>query len=365
MTLAMKSSSTSTLLELMHDNLLKAIAQVPLAPFPHLSRVHPLHSFSNERVSCYVKREDELGFGISGTKLRKYLSLLPAILEEKPDEAVITGSAYSNHVLSLAQLLRENKIKPMLFLLGDSSCKLQGNLLFSTLIVGPKNIRWVSRKKWQEIDQIAELYAKEREEAKIKAVVIPKGGNCAAALPGALTLALDILRNEQEAGITFDHVLIDSGTGLTACALVLAFAYLQKKIFVHVVQIAGTQEEFQQTLTERQRDFEALTGESIVHPTRFKLYTPSTAPAFGAVNATIFRMIAEMAQEEGFLTDPVFTAKLFYEGKKILTEQNLTGNVLFLHSGGTLGLTGFQEQIVSTIQCFDTEGKSGYCADEP
>lgn len=334
------SSSTDILLAVLK----KAIERGPLAPFPRHSRIHPLRTFSVPSGTCYVKREDELGFGISGTKVRKYLSLLPSILQDKPNEAILIGSAYSNHILSFSQLLRENGIEPILFLLGDDACKMQGNLLYSALIA--KNIHWIPRGKWHDIDQIAESFAQERK----KAIVVPKGGNCAASVPGAMTLALDIIRNEEEAGIAFDHLFIDSGTGLTACALLLAFAYLNKKTFVHILQVAGDWEEFQSTLADRKKDFEALLGEPVPSPVHFKLYTPSIAPAFGAVNATVFKTIAEIAQNEGFLTDPVFTAKLFYEGKKILAEQNLNGNVLFLHSGGGLGLTGFQEELAKVIK---------------
>lgn len=313
------------------------------------SRVHRLRSFKMEDGSCYVKRDDELGFGISGTKVRKYSSFLPSFLKEKPDEAVIIGSAYSNHVLSLSQLLRENGVEPILFLLGDPACKLQGNLLLTALIVEIKNIHWVSRSKWNAIDEIAIEYANRRLDANVRAVVVPKGANCSSSLPGAITLALDVLRNEQELGIEFDHLLIDSGTGLTACALLLAFALLSKKTLVHIVLVAGDSEEFMQTLSDRKTDLEALLGQELPFPTFFELYLPSTAPSFGAVNTVIFNTVADIARKEGFLTDPVFTAKLFYEGKKIIAEKSLKGNVLFIHSGGGLGLTGFQNEIAKMI----------------
>jgi 1-aminocyclopropane-1-carboxylate deaminase len=333
----------------MKNALSQAIARFTLAPFPHHSRIHPLRSFSTEENKCYIKREDELGFGVTGTKVRKYLSLLPSILQDKPDEAVLIGSAYSNHVVSFAQLLKENGIEPVLFLIGDEACKLQGNLLFSTLIASKKNIHWIPRGNWEKIDQIAEHFVEERAKVGKKAIVIPKGGNCAASLVGSMTLALDILRNEEESGVTFDHLFIDSGTGLTSCALLLAFAYLKKPTFVHIVQIAGDPDEFHNTLALRKKDFEAILGESVPSPVHFKLYPVSNAFAFGSVNKTIFQTIAKIAQSEGFITDPIFTAKLFYEGKKILAEQNLKGNVLFLHSGGGLGLTGFQEEMAKVL----------------
>ena len=314
------------------------------------SRIHRLRSFEGVDGSCYVKRDDELGFGISGTKVRKYSSFLPSFLKERPDEAAILGSAYSNHVLSLSQLLKENGVKPILFLLGDPSCKLQGNLLLTALVAETKNIHWVSRSKWKEVDQMAAEYAKERMRDNIKVVVVPKGANCAASLPGAISLAQDVVRNEEELGLEFDHILIDSGTGLTACALLLAFALMKKKTFLHILLVAGDKEEFMQTLSERKVDLEALCGQSVPSPVLFDLYLPSTASSFGAVNKAIFNTIAELARDEGFLTDPVFTAKLFHEGRKIIAEKDLKGNILFVHSGGGLGLTGFQEEIAKMIK---------------
>ncbi len=322
---------------------MKKSALIKIAPETTLhSRVHPLRSFGPK---CYVKREDELGFGISGSKIRKYLSFVPSFLEQKPDEAIIIGSAYSNHVLSIVQLFKEHGVKPILFLLGDPKCKLQGNLLYTALIAGMNNIHWVSQKKWEEIDKIAEDFSKERAKAGVRALVVPKGANCKDALPGALTFALDILRNEEQLGIEFDHLFIDSGTGLTSCALLLAFAYLSKKTFVHIVQVAGDKEEFARTLEKRKTDLEALLGQPLPSPSLFKLHTPRTAAGFGSVNATILQTVAEIASLEGFLTDPVFTAKLFYEGRVVLAEESLIGNILFVHSGGGLGLTGFQDKM--------------------
>ena len=41
-----------------------------------------LNHFPNNGVNCYVKRDDELGCGISGSKLRKYASLLPFLMNK-------------------------------------------------------------------------------------------------------------------------------------------------------------------------------------------------------------------------------------------------------------------------------------------
>ena len=45
--------------------------------FPLQTRVHPLHSFKRLNSNVFVKRDDETGFGIGGSKFRKYASLIP------------------------------------------------------------------------------------------------------------------------------------------------------------------------------------------------------------------------------------------------------------------------------------------------
>lgn len=325
----------------MSANLQDVINQTPLLERPRHSRVHPLRSIGNHSLRCYVKREDELGFGISGTKLRKYLSLLPFILKERPEHAIVVGSAHSSHVLSFSQLLIEHGISPIYFLLGSADTPLQGNFLFSSLFAQKEKIHWFPKSSWTEIDAIARAFAKKHGSC----IAVPKGACCKEALPGALTLPLDILRNEEEIGSQFDHIFIDSGTGLTAVALILGFAHLKKNCTIHVVQMAGTPEEFHSLLSEMQAALPIL---SPSHPL-FELHSPSIAPAFGSVNPEVFEKIVDLGRKEGFLTDPIFTAKLFLEGELLLKQRNLEGNALFIHSGGGLGLTGFQTQLAKKL----------------
>jgi len=84
---------------------------------------------------------------------------------------------------------------------------------------------------------------------------------------------------------------------------------------------------------------------SIPFAHNFILHEPTATGNFGKTHPFIFQFIRQIAQEEGFLTDPVYTAKLFFEGKHILSKGETPGNVLFLHSGGALSLTGFLDQL--------------------
>lgn len=258
------------------------------------------------------------------------------------------GGSFSNHVLSISQLLREQQIEPVLFLLGDSKQPLHGNALWSSLFAAKENIHWIPRGNWENLDALAKDYQTIKANNRIPVSIIPKGGNCREALPGALTLAEQILSHEQEIGVPFDHVFVDAGTGMMAAALILAFAALKKPCTIHVLLIAQSDDAFQKVLAERSDDWAALFNTPLPSTFFYKTYVPQNAPSFGATNARVFQTISRIARQEGFLTDPIFTAKLFDEGQRIISEDQLKGNILFVHSGGGLSLSGFQAQMAKT-----------------
>lgn len=303
------------------------------------SRVHRLNTFDFPGVAAYVKREDELSFGVSGPKLRKYSSLIPYLLEQKIEEAVLAGGAYSNHLLSLSQLLREKKIEITIFIGGRKPVKPMGNLILTSLIVPPQNIHWTAS---GEEEKAAALYVQKRQSKNIRAFFIPIGARMQASIPGGMSLVDDLIRNEQELGIHFDHIFIDSGTGTTAVTAILGYALLGKTTHFHVIQIASTFEKFHMLIENFRKELPHISS-----PLHFTLYKPETARSFGAINASVWKTIAHMARHEGFFVDPVYNAKLFSEGRKILQRKEIKGNVLFIHSGGCFALSGFMEKLRS------------------
>jgi 1-aminocyclopropane-1-carboxylate deaminase len=140
---------------------------------------------------------------------------------------------------------------------------------------------------------------------------------------------------------------------LSAIATILAFAWLKKETLLHVLLLADDEQQFLSKLKHFHLTFEVfiehrLSWSDVVH--RFKIHTPTQARAFGSVNATILRHIKFLAREEGFFTDPIYSAKLFLEARNTIHEQALEGNILMIHSGGALTLMGFQKQLSDAIQ---------------
>lgn len=322
--------------ELLQEKLLAA----PVCSYPFQSRVHMLKHFKVADGICFVKRDDELGFGITGSKIRKYRSLIPALIEKEIQTVIAIGSAYSNNILGIVQLLIENGIEPVLFLKESHTKPPKGNGLFIELFVPPESIHWIKSKEWMHVEQLANQYAQKQER---KSFVLLEGASVLESLPGALSLPLDIIRNEQELEVEFDHLFIESGTGLMALSLILAYSWMQKKTHIHVIPVAGSQHDFLEKLSFFQKSFDRLIQHSTPFPQNFTLHSLSSHRAFGSQGTLIWNEIKETAQNEGFLLDPIYTAKLFRTARQLLG--SLKGNSLLIHSGGALTLAGFQEQL--------------------
>jgi 1-aminocyclopropane-1-carboxylate deaminase/D-cysteine desulfhydrase-like pyridoxal-dependent ACC family enzyme len=298
-----------------------------LFDYPLQSRVHRLKSFDTESCVCWVKRDDELGFGITGSKIRKYRSLVPFLVNGRFEEIALIGGANSNHIVGLSQLLREERLPFRLFLRGEASQPLVGNSLLTSMIAGPSAIRWISRSDWPQVYSLAQDEMKGRN-----AFVVPEGAFCEPALSGALTLADDIRRNEKTVRFSFPHVFVEAGTGLTAMALLQG---LTPRHHIHIILLADDEEAF----LGRMSDLDIL----VQAP--FTLHRPTVARSFGAVNSKVLETIRTLAYTEGILTDPIYSAKLFMTAQEIIATQNLEGQALVVHSGGGLALSGFQDQL--------------------
>ncbi len=308
------------------------------------SRIHRLRWFN--RSDIWIKRDDELSFGVSGTRLRKHASIVPVLKLKGIEEVVVLGGANSNNVLSAAQILTENNIKITPFLLGPPAHK-QGNLKLLSLFVDDDEIHWIPHEQWADIESHVNKYVEKENEQGIKVFVLPEGGHHRMALPGSLSILLDILRNESESGITFDHVFIDSSTGMVAQSLLAGAAAINKKTKFHIVVLTGSFETFECGLNQIIQYTEDFLQGSIELRPDYKLYYPAIPKSIRDTERTIFREIKSIARNDGIFTDPVYSAKLFITAKQTIQDLSIDGNILLIHSGGTLALSGFMDHPIS------------------
>ncbi len=260
------------------------------------SRIHPLNMFG---PGFYLKRDDELSGSISGTKVRKYSSLIPYLVDCGAKRVAVIGSTQSNNVLGLCQALIEQGISPHLYLLESHSKQCEGN--FALIRLFGCDTTLIPRSKWKQVTQIA------RQEFEW---VIPEGADHPASDRGSGTLVDDILRNEEEIGTQFDRIFLDAGTGSTARGVLKRLEELGVCREVHVIALADLQ----------------ISIECTVHKSVI-------APSFGSINRSVKDWVERVARQEGVIVDPLYSAKLFATVDALHRAKPFEGKSLIVHSG--------------------------------
>lgn len=312
-----------------------------IADYSLHSRIHALKFLETNHLKMFVKREDELSCTISGSKIRKYVSLIPDLLAQSITHVGLIGGHHSNHVLGLSQLLIENNITPILFTLKNHTNK-KGNALLINCLISENNRIEIARNQWDQAEEIALDYF---SKTAFNYRIVPEGAFMNEALPGALTLTEDILRNEQQAGLKFDHIFIDSGMGLSAIALILGLKTLRHSAHVHVISMSDHLSLFHQKLKKMHEVFLKMYNLSLDVPFDYSFYQPDENKSFGSTSSSIFSQIKEIARSDGFFCDPIYNAKLFIKAKSIIIEKKLEGIGLIIQSGGTFSLMGFDDKL--------------------
>jgi D-cysteine desulfhydrase len=125
------------------------------------SRCHPLNGYLPQRPSAplFIKREDELNANAVGTKHRKYLSLLPTLQHSGSRRVILIGSAHSNNVLGLAQLLRSRDFDLSVIIKAPGNNELKGNYLLLHMLLPDRRIHAVNPLEWPQVERIAQQEA--------------------------------------------------------------------------------------------------------------------------------------------------------------------------------------------------------------
>ena len=275
-----------------------------------------------------MKRDDELSCGISGSKLRKYSSIIPFLITEKIKHLIIIAGPQSNNLLAALQIARELQLKITVFLLKPKHPQIQGNFKLSLMFLEPEDIIWVERNEWANVELLAQEYLEGLDNL---AFLLNEGASVTQAMKGAMSLACDIQRNETELNFNFDHIFIDAGTGFSAAALINGLSQASHQALIHVLLLADKEEVFEFKLRKWLGFF----------PKNYVCFYPQTARSFGSINQAIKNEIKRLAREEGILAEPIYSGKLFHESRRYLVEENICGKVLIIHSGGLLTMTGF------------------------
>lgn len=297
--------------------------------------------------NIYIKRDDLLGLTLGGNKTRKLEFLMADALEQGADTILTCGAVQSNHCrLTLSAAVKEG-LKCQLVLEervpGSYSKDASGNnYLFNLLGVEDVHVVQGGADMVGELEKLAE---KLKSEGR-KPYIIPGGGSNALGALGYVACAQEISEQMYDMEISFDNIIVCSGSAGTHAGLVCGFK--GTNVHIPITGLSVGKEKVTQAnnvfkLAEKVSEKLALdnpvTREDII------VLDDYVGPGYGHPTKEMVEAIQLLARTEGILTDPVYTGKVLAGLIDLVKKGTFkdSDNILFMHTGGSPALYAYEE----------------------
>lgn len=256
----------------------------------------------------YIKRDDLIHPIVSGNKWRKLKFVIIKAQAEGKNHLVTFGGAYSNHLLATACAGATLGLKTSCFLRADEA--IANHYLTAAKLYG-MNLIPVSREGYRHKEELF----REHFGADKQAYYVAEGGESTEAIQG-VTEIIEELEFEP------DYILHASATATTALGLgkgIQSKGWKTKVLAIAVLKNAAEQrDKVQQNNLSDTID--------ILDGFHHGGYAKTSEPLMLFLQQTI--------ASTGIMLDPVYTGKALFA----LNEINPKGRIVFLHTGGTMGI---------------------------
>ena len=303
--------------------------------------------------NIYVKRDDQTGSEWSGNKIRKLEFALQEALTRGCDLVITCGGIQSNHCRATVAAATHLGMKSAVLLRISEEPSVEGNYFLDRLLGA--DVRFCTKDEYSFyrnaiMQEMADGYAAQG----FKPYVIPEGASFGVGVQGYYYAMKEIVAQEQEMGVSFDTVIVATGSGGTLAGLQLANlvnGYGKRVIGVCVCDDAAY---FQNVAARISRDalpYLVAQGEisqtqsealaSSLKPADFEFFEEYVGIGYALSRPEELSHIKRMARLEAMVFDPVYTGKATYgmvcelrEGGRLRDSRN----ILFIHTGGLFGL---------------------------
>jgi len=355
-------------------------------------------------ISLFVKRDDMTGgVELGGNKLRKLEFLMADALAKGYNAVVTIGGIQSNHCRATASVARMMGLEPHLILRTNSNNKsgkstssssssntsksksnddigLTGNLLMDRMV--GSHIYTCTPGEYGRIgsDALVErLCSHLRQQTTsnddnnnednnecCKPYGIPVGGSNGIGSWGYVNAVEEVMgqwtamRDSLGSFLSLDHVVFACGSGGTAAGIGLGMALARPhKPHVHAMGVCDTPSYFEHHVSQIITDM-GLVLPSYLSTQEFISQHMDFHQGKGLGYATStpeeLEFCTQFAMETGIVLDPVYSGKALYQFiTHVLPnhedpESFKNTNVLFWHTGGSLGLYDKADDLLSTLQ---------------
>ncbi len=293
----------------------------------------------------WFKRDDLIGLGLGGNKVRKLEFLLADALTKGADTVVTTGAAQSNHARITAAAARKLGLRVVLVLRGAPDTPRQGNLLLDDLTgANVRLVRWATP---AERDELLIQVAEEVEAEGGRPYIIPLGGSNGLGALGYVVAAQELQAQARQQRLNVTCVITSSSSGGTQGGLALGAKLFGAPFAIWGISADLRSEPLQQMVIGVIAEAARLLGCPTLEAKELTVFDDYVGPGYGIVTRETGAAIRLVAETEGIFLDPVYTGKAM-AGLIDLVKKGTLGpgqTVIFLHTGGTPALFAYQKEL--------------------
>jgi L-cysteate sulfo-lyase len=324
-----------------------------LARFPRLRITHsPTPLEPMKRLSqalggpnLWIKRDDCTGLATGGNKTRKLEYLMADALAKGADTVITQGATQSNHARQAAAIAARLGL-PCHLLLEDRTgyrhddYRRSGNVFLDRLFGAQLSEVPAGTDMHAAMAALADRL---RAEGR-KPYVIPGGGSNPIGALGYVTCALELIEQANSAGLAIDRLVTATGSTGTQAGLVAGLEGARAGIPVLGISVRApkaAQEEKVFRLAGQTAELLGATGavgrEAVVANSDY------VGAGYGVPTPGMIEAVTLLARTEGILLDPVYSGKAMDGLIDLIRKGELRKgeNVVFLHTGGAVGLYGY------------------------
>lgn len=274
----------------------------------------------------WIKRDDLLGPGGGGNKVRKLQYTVAAALAAGATTLVTTGAAQSNHARLTAAAGARLGLDVVLVLAGTGGAA-SGNLALDAMLGA--RIVWAGDVDSGELERRAARITEQLTADGRVASQIPFGGSNATGARGYVDAGHELLSQLPELA----QVVVAVGSGGTAAGLTHALG-AERVLGVHTGAVPDPGPRIGDLL-------EGLGGSNGATPA-LRLRTDQVGAGYSAFTEAVKDALLLAARTEGLILDPVYTGRALAGLVAAVRDGDVRPgqSTVFLHSGGLPGLFG-------------------------
>jgi D-cysteine desulfhydrase/L-cysteate sulfo-lyase len=334
-----------------------------LEEFPRCRLAHlptPLEAMERlsqhlDGVSLFVKRDDCTGLGFGGNKIRQLEFYLGQAEKEEADTVLITGAVQSNFVRSAAaaacrlgmqcHIQLEERVPDV-----DSLHRSSGNVLLNRILGATLHVYPVGEDE-EGADANLSAIAEQLRQDGSRPYIIPLGtGHDPLGALGYIDAAVELMTQLDQQSLACDHLVVTSGSGSTHAGLLFGLRALGSQIRITGVCPRRDARSQEQRIAGHVKKLTRMLGfDPGIEPDDIRLTDVTLAPGYGQLNDQTVEALQLTAQCEGLFLDPVYTAKAMAGLFHLVKQKEISGSVLFWHTGGQPALFGYGDALTGLM----------------